>query len=102
MHEHLCSMVGKHPGVLRPRRKESAGSPGEATWFATRGEKTFLQKGLRFRFLKKRTSLRVENGKTPGRLQLAADEAARSGDLQTWIEYAGRARHTTASDLLSG
>ena len=27
-------------------------------------------------------------------LQLAAEEAARSGDLRTWIEYAGGARHT--------
>ena len=35
-----------------------------------------------------------EEGKTPEGLQLAADEAARSGDLRTWIEYAGGARHT--------
>ena len=38
--------------------------------------------------------LRVEDDRTPERLQLAADEAARSGDLRTSIEYAGGARHT--------
>ena len=40
--------------------------------------------------------LRVEDDRTPERLQLAADEAARSGDLRTTIEYAaaGGARHT--------
>ena len=37
--------------------------------------------------------LRVEDDRTPERLQLAADEAARSGDLRTSIEYAGGARH---------
>ena len=41
-----------------------------------------------------RVSLRVEEDKTPESLQLAAEEAARSGDLRTWIEYAGGARHT--------
>ena len=40
-----------------------------------------------------RVSLRVEDDRTPERLQLAADEAARSGDLRTSIEYAGGARH---------
>ena len=30
----------------------------------------------------------------PQRLQLAADEAARSGDLQTTIEFPSGARHT--------
>ena len=36
-----------------------------------------------------------KNGeRTPERLQLAADEAARSGDLQTTIEYANGTRHT--------
>ena len=32
--------------------------------------------------------------RAPERLQLAAGEAARSGDLQTTIEYANGARHT--------
>ena len=41
-----------------------------------------------------RVSLRVEGGGTPEHLQLAADEAARSGVLRTSIEYAGGARHT--------
>ena len=41
-----------------------------------------------------RVSLRVEGERTPERLQLAADEAARSGSLQTTIEYANGARHT--------
>ena len=41
-----------------------------------------------------RGSLRVEEGSAPERFQLAADEAARSGDLRTSIEYAGGARHT--------
>ena len=41
-----------------------------------------------------RVSLRVEGDRAPERLQLAADEAARSGDLQTTIEYANGARHT--------
>ena len=41
-----------------------------------------------------RVSLRVEDARTPERLQLAADEAARAGDLRTSIEYAGGARHT--------
>ena len=42
-----------------------------------------------------RVALRVEEGdRTPERLELAADEAARSGDLRTSIEYAGGARHT--------
>ena len=41
-----------------------------------------------------RVSLRVEEDKTPESLQLAAEEAARSGDLRPWIEYAGGARHT--------
>ena len=37
----------------------------------------------------------MENDKTPERHQLADDEAARSGDLQTWIKYApGGATHT--------
>ena len=40
-----------------------------------------------------RVSLRVEDDRTPERLQLAADEAARSGDLRTSIEYAGGATH---------
>ena len=39
-------------------------------------------------------SLRVEGDRAPERLQLAADEAARSGDLRTTIEYASGARHT--------
>ena len=33
-----------------------------------------------------RVSLRVEDDRTPERLQLAAEEAARSGDLRTSIE----------------
>ena len=33
-------------------------------------------------------SVRVEGERTPERLQLAADAAARSGDLQTTVEYA--------------
>ena len=37
-------------------------------------------------------SLRVENDRTPERLQLAAKEAARSADLRTSIEYADSAR----------
>ena len=41
-----------------------------------------------------RVSLRVEGDRVPERLQLAADEAARSGDLRTTIEYASGARHT--------
>eukprot|EP00964_Phaeocystis_antarctica_P054708 scaffold32186_cov48-Phaeocystis_antarctica.AAC.2 len=41
-----------------------------------------------------RLSLRVEGDRTPERLQLAADEAARSGDLRTTIEYASGAKHT--------
>ena len=41
-----------------------------------------------------RVSLRVEGDRTPERLQLAADEAVRSGDLRTTIEYASGARHT--------
>ena len=41
-----------------------------------------------------RVSLRVEGDRAPERLQIAADEAARSGDLRTTIEIAGRARHT--------
>ena len=41
-----------------------------------------------------RVSLRVEGDRAPERLQLAADEAARSGDLRTTIEYASGARHT--------
>ena len=41
-----------------------------------------------------RVSLRVEGNRTPERPQLAADEAARSGDLQTTIEYASGASHT--------
>ena len=41
-----------------------------------------------------RVSLRVEEDRAPEHLQLAADEAARSGDLRTSIEYAGGARHT--------
>ena len=41
-----------------------------------------------------RVSLRVEGDRTPERLELAADEAARSGDLRTTIEYARGARHT--------
>ena len=41
-----------------------------------------------------RVTLRVEGDRAPERLQLAADEAARSGDLRTTIEIAGRARHT--------
>ena len=41
-----------------------------------------------------RVSLRVEGERTPERLQLAADAAARSGDLQTTIEYANGTRHT--------
>ena len=42
-----------------------------------------------------RVSLRVEEDGTPElHLQLAADEAARSGVLRTSIEYAGGARHT--------
>ena len=40
-----------------------------------------------------RVLLRVEDDRTPERLQLAADEAARSGDLRTSIEYAGGATH---------
>ena len=36
----------------------------------------------------------MEGERTPERLQLAADEAARSGDLQTTIEYANGTRHT--------
>ena len=41
-----------------------------------------------------RVSLRVEGDRVPERLQLAADEAARSGDLRTTIEYASGARQT--------
>ena len=41
-----------------------------------------------------RVSLRVEGDRVPERLQLAADEAARSGDLRTTIEYASGAKHT--------
>jgi hypothetical protein len=41
-----------------------------------------------------RFSLRVEGSGAPERLQLAADRAARSGDLQTTVEYASGARHT--------
>ena len=41
-----------------------------------------------------RVSLRVEGDRAPERLQIAADEAARSGDLRTTIEYASGARHT--------
>ena len=41
-----------------------------------------------------RVSLRVEGERTPERLQLAADAAARSGDLQTTIEYANGTRQT--------
>eukprot|EP00964_Phaeocystis_antarctica_P080705 scaffold50412_cov33-Phaeocystis_antarctica.AAC.1 len=40
-----------------------------------------------------RLPLRVEGERTPER-QLAADAAARSGDLQTTIEYADGTRHT--------
>ena len=40
-----------------------------------------------------RVSLRVEGDRAPERLQIAADEAARSGDLRTTIEYASGARH---------
>ena len=32
----------------------------------------------------------MQGDRTPERLQLAVDEAARSGDLQTTIEYASR------------
>ena len=38
-------------------------------------------------------SLRVEGDRAPERLQIAADQAARSGDLRTTIEYASGARH---------
>jgi len=38
-------------------------------------------------------ALRVEGDRAPERLQIAADEAARSGDLRTTIEYASGARH---------
>ena len=41
-----------------------------------------------------RVSLRVEGSGVPERLQLAADRAARSGDLRTTVEYASGARHT--------
>ena len=41
-----------------------------------------------------RVSLRVEGDRTPERLQLTADAAARSGDPQTTIEYANGIRHT--------
>ena len=41
-----------------------------------------------------RVSLRVEGDRAPERLQIAADQAARSGDLRTTIEYASGARHT--------
>ena len=41
-----------------------------------------------------RVSLRVEGSGAPERLQLAADRAARSGDLRTTVEYASGARHT--------
>ena len=43
---------------------------------------------------RREVTLRVEGDRAPERLQLAADEAARSGDLRTTIEIAGRARHT--------
>ena len=42
---------------------------------------------------KVRVSLRVEGDRAPERLQIAADQAARSGDLRTTIEYASGARH---------
>ena len=42
----------------------------------------------------RRVSLRVEGSGVPERLQLAADRAARSGDLRTTVEYASGARHT--------
>ena len=45
-----------------------------------------------------RVSLRVEGERTPERLQLAADAAARSGDLQTTIE--SYMRNTYSTDLL--
>eukprot|EP00964_Phaeocystis_antarctica_P069901 scaffold42526_cov80-Phaeocystis_antarctica.AAC.1 len=41
-----------------------------------------------------RVSLRVEGERTPERLQTAADAAARSGDLQTRVEYANGTRQT--------
>ena len=41
-----------------------------------------------------RVSLRVEGERTPERLQIAADAAARSGDLQTTVEYANGTRQT--------
>ena len=41
-----------------------------------------------------RVSLRVEGERTPERLQTAADAAARSGDLQTTVEYANGTRQT--------
>ena len=49
-----------------------------------------------------RVSLRVEEDRAPEHLQLAADEAARSGVLRTSIEYAGGARHTIQFWLLLG
>ena len=53
-----------------------------------------LRRWQRINSQNERVSLRVEGDRVPERLQLAADEAARSGALRTTIEYASGARHT--------
>ena len=60
---------------------------------AVRAERA-VHSGLHTKLRVSYLDVSLEGERTPERLQLAADAAARSGDLQTTIEYANGTRHT--------
>ena len=65
--------------------------PGTSPFFMKTGKNADFSK-LRCMFCNMTCFVREE--RTPERLQLAADAAARSGDLQTTVEYANGTRQT--------
>ena len=80
------------------QRHDREGSVAEPTGPEERAHRNIASNNLRrmqrINSQDERVSLRVEGERTPERLQIAADAAARSGDLQTTVEYANGTRQT--------
>ena len=101
--EHLISQAARRPDLCEPiiatlpnattARDLSPSRPARKTTHRNVASNN-LRRLQRINSQDTRVSLRVEEDGTPEHLQLAADEAARSGVLRTSIEYAGGARHT--------